>query len=258
MIENTSRVKFLQPITYEPIFNMVMLDDDICKEFMNLVLAELILSVQLDDVSARDADEFIYATTKDTAVGLVYHGRDYYEDLPGFIMGEVKDIHRILKYRLRKTTYVIAVCMADELEEGEPVLVLKHRLEEIPGVTNYKKYNDIEEEVFTIVLNLSYDGEKLSGDLKAVFDYFTYGIVTDDCNLVNRMDDMVRQANLNGDMYIEFYERNRRNERNQKIRKDVVHGIVRRMLKKGYSVEEIKEIADISAKDIESIRKEST
>lgn len=250
------------PITNRYVFPKVMNNPEVICRFLKVVLKDQGYSF-INDITAENISvekEFIRVKKKDTrldvyirtlerdAINIEMQNQNKEEEhLPKrsrfYHAGiSIDQLEKSEKYKDLKSSTVIFLCMFDYFGQNLPVYTFRMKCEE-----NRDLY--LQDGMCTIILNLTYDGELLTDDMRDIYRYFREGVPADDNELIRLMDEAVLYVNEKEGANIMTYEEDRIEDLELLAEK-----IAKNFLRMGDSVEKVAECTGVAPERVEELK----
>ncbi len=197
----------MQPITHTIVFPLVMQNPSICRRFLKMILPEGdypdLDELTEDNITAektfiriecKDVRFDIYVQTEHRKIDMEMQNENRKEY---HIPNRSKFYHYQMvrnqlekgdSYEKLKPTTVIFLCMFDYFGMNHPRYTFKMSCEEYTGL-------NLGDGTCTIILNLKYEGEELTNEMNALYEYFRNGSLTKDNILISDIHKEVIRVN---------------------------------------------------------------
>lgn len=230
---------------------------ELCKEIIELIIEKQISKISYPekqkaiditsdgkgvrfDIYVEDEQNTVYDVEMQTAnTGNLSKRSRYYQG-----MIDLNSIERGARYSELRNSYIIFICMFDPFSKSEVRYTFESMCHEVPGLL-------LGSDARTIFLNPFGKTDGLSESLKSFLAYLRGEVIRN--SFAEQLDDVVQKARQHDEWRMEYMTLLMRDQENQKIGKLAV---AKKMLIEKYPDDIILRLTDVSAEDLEKIKKE--
>ena len=193
----------LYPFSTQLMFAKVMEDRELCRDMLGIIFPDRKVKdiiVHKREVSVSEATVITGMESKSIRLDVLFEDeRGWYdiemqvenrENLPkrSRYYGSAIDVNKLKKgrdYNELKPTYIIFICMYDEMKIDEPVYSFR-MFDEKYGIP-------LNDERYTVILNASCSTGKVPERFRALFEYLKTGEVAGEDDFIEKIDARVRE-----------------------------------------------------------------